>query len=277
MTIEAKIIADSISAEGNRLTTLQLRMHRFILPEFNTHRAFSRNTRSERAVPVKKLIEEVRNSPAMPIHWGKNQPGMQAHEELTAIRITSAKDFWRSAAWQAADYAEELANLGLHKQIANRVLSPFTWAHTLVTATEFSNFFALRRHEDAQPEIRALADAMHDAMQASKPENLKPGQWHLPYVLNSERNDYTLETCIKLSVARCARVSYEPFDGNASVEKELERYELLVGAVPLHASPAEHQGTPDEYCAQFGWDHQEDHGNFRGWRQFRKMLPGECQ
>lgn len=281
MNITAKIIEDSVSEHGIRLTTVHARYPRFIHAELMTHRVFSRNARSSRAVPVKTMLEEIRTSPVMPAYWGKNQSGMQAREELSGAELEEAKTLWLAAGKAALHYAEQMASIGLHKQIANRVLEPFMYIDTLITATDWNNFFSLRRHPDAQPEMQELANAIYNARWYNKPTLLKPGQWHLPYVLNSERNDYTLETCQRLSMARAARISYKPFDGDASVEAELARAEKLVGAAPIHASPAEHQATPDVQMTDGivgdgkWWLRKELHGNFRGWIQYRKTLPNE--
>lgn len=282
MSVYAKVIADSINEFGNRLTAFECRSHRFILPEINTHRVFSRNTRSERAVPVAKLIDEVRTHPAMPLYWGKNQSGMQATEELSAAEQEQARDRWLAAASGAAVHAEGLLSIGLHKQLANRVISPYTWAYSVISATEFDNFFALRCHPDAQPEIQALANAMYEAREASTPKLLRPGEWHLPYILEADWEQATrlfqddaLAILRKVSAARCARVSYQPFDGNGSIEKELERFEKLAGSVPIHASPLEHQATPDTQDAAGAWLKRHLHGNFTGFIQFRKLIPNE--
>ena len=92
MTTFAKIIADSISETGERLTTVQVKFHRYILSEVNTHRVFSRNYSSSRAIPISKLIEQVRKDPAMPVYWGKNKAGMQAEQKLSGddLELTKA-------------------------------------------------------------------------------------------------------------------------------------------------------------------------------------------
>lgn len=306
MTITAQIIADSISPDGIRLTTMQLRYPRFIHAEFMTHRVFSRNASSSRAIPVTKMIEDLRRDPAMPVYWGSNKPGMQAGEELSdddtdpQWRGLSAKEgakaLWATAMENSIASVEELIKLGLHKQIANRILEPWAHINVVVTATDWANFFALRRHPDAQPEIKALADTMHLAMDYSKPTLLNPGNWHLPYI---QAKDYealsihpktlwqdepdSIEILRKVSVARCARVSYLTHDGRqTSIEEDLALYERLVGSQPQHASPAEHQATPDiktepqddcYLCEE--WKRPELHGNFRGWVQYRKTLSGE--
>ena len=283
--ISAQVIEDSISEDGVRLTSLQLRFPRFILAELNTHRQISKNARSTRAVPTLKLIDEVRLTPFIPVKWLKNKPGMQATEPMSPEDAVKAEAIWRQAAASAADYAEALFALGLHKQWAGRVLEPFMWVDSLVSSTHWANFEALRAHPDAQPEIELLAEAIIEARANSKPVLLKQGQWHLPYCTFGEKvraedtGDYS--EALKLSTARCARVSYMPFDGNASVDKEIERYFNLVGSTPIHTSPAEHQATPDKRrivagSVLFGrkeWESPELHGNFFGWKQHRKTIP----
>ena len=308
----AVIVADSISPDGIRLTTFQLRYWRPIHSELMTHRVFSRNAGSSRARPSAKIIEQVRNEPWGPIHWGANEPGMQANSEIAFSG--DARDEWEFAARGAAVAAEALMELKLHKQIINRLLEPFTYIDVLVTATDYANWFALRDHPAAQPEIQELARLMKFAYAESLPNPLHGGQWHLPYItyedwkaaerycqigrITRDMPSYKekLAIILKISVARCARVSYKAFDGNvAPIEKDLELYDQLLGSSPVHASPAEHQATPDritkyvlnrpepDFDHPFGienheiedWMVPELHGNFRGWIQFRKTLPNE--
>lgn len=286
--IETKVIADSISTEGKRITTLQVKFHRFILPEFNTHRVFSRNFSSSRAIPTAKLIEQVKNDPAMPVHWGKNQPGMQAKEELNPLTTRSAKAFWIEAAKCACSDAEIMNQLGVHKQIVNRIIEPFMWATGIVTSTEWDNWFDLRAHVDAQPEIHELALKMQEAINSSTPNVLKPGEWHLPYISIEEHNDQYFKIPVnkdmlkKISAARCCRVSYLKHDGTApNISDDLALFERLAGSVPLHASPLEHQATPDEFhytddgYTRLGYKRGDLHGNFRGWIQYRKIWEKE--
>jgi Thymidylate synthase complementing protein len=308
VTITAKIIADSLSSQdGIRLTTLQLRYPRFIHAEFMTHRAFSRNASSSRAIPVERLIEDVLRDPAMPSFWGANRPGMQAREECEFLVWSLYGDgitefTTREGAWlQARDFAVHAARAfdaaGYHKQIVNRLLEPFSHINVVVTATEWRNFFALRRHPDAQPEMRILADAIHEAMALSSPARLDPGGWHLPYV----DRDATTETLknqrwtfastrvpgsamdlglVRISAARCARVSYLTYEGKVpTIDADLELHEKLVSAEPMHASPLEHQATPDEWAdpplgshLEGTWSYATESGNFVGWRQYRKMI-----
>ena len=257
--IEAKVVEDTISATGRRLTTLQLKYPRFIHSEFMTHRVFSRNASSSRAIPIAKMIEQVRNDPAMPIEWGTNKPGMQAGDPVD--NPERAVLSWRMAALEAAYRAEKMAELGLHKQLVNRVLEPFQWMHTIVTATDWDNFFTLRDHPAAQPEIAALARSMRTAMQLSKPDTQF---WHIPYVGIEEAPIHNRNDVLMVSAARCARVSYLNHDGtNPDWERDLALAEKLLEA--KHMSPFEHQAFALD-------DPYERSGNFRGWCQFRKEL-----
>lgn len=277
--IETKVIADSISTEGKRITTLQVKFHRFILPEFNTHRVFSRNFSSSRAIPTAKLIEQVKNDPAMPVHWGKNQPGMQAKEELDPLTTRSAKACWIEAAKYACSAAEIMNQIGAHKQIVNRIIEPYLWVTGIVTSTEWDNWNDLRKHEDAQPEIYELACKIDEAKEVSEPVLLKPDEWHLPYILADERynsffareeNRWMLQ---KISAARCCRVSYLKHDGSIpNIKEDLALFDRLAGSVPIHASPLEHQATPDTFNSTIGWENQAGHGNLQGWIQFRKII-----
>lgn len=288
-TISAQIIADSITPTGKRLTTMQLRYPRFIHAEFMTHRAFSRNASSSRAIPVERMIEDILSDTAMPIHWGKNQPGMQARDECSELVLVpdhpdtffnvqvSREAAWNRARDEAIRIARGFHEAGYHKQIVNRLLEPFMHINVLVTATEWDNFFALRDHPDAEPHIAMLARAMKDALHHSMATPLQPGEWHLPYVTDEEGS---IEDQIKISVARCARVSYLTHDGRKStVEEDLALYDRLVGSAPIHASPAEHQATPDKSFTVTGndtwYENYHLHGNFSGWIQYRKTLPNE--
>ncbi len=303
--ITATIIADSVSAHtGQRITTFELEYPRFIHSELMTHRQFSRNSASSRAIPIDKMIELVEYTPAIPIHFGLNQAGMQAKNETADIEVATMT--WLSARDKAVESARDLQALGLHKQIVNRVLEPFQIVKTLVTATSYDNFFALRCHTDAQPEIRHLANLMYQAMQESEPEVLKAGEWHTPYV-HHERdvvgtNNYgityyvlddsgnvislTDKEAIKVSCSCAAQVSYRKND--TSVEKALAIYDKLVNSSPVHASAFEHCATPidgsndEELDTYEGITHCLSYnengftpcsGNFTDWVQYRQLIP----
>jgi hypothetical protein len=262
--ITAKIIADSISPSKIRIVTMSLVYPRFIHAEFMTHRVFSRNASSSRAEPVEKHIARIKKHCAMPTYWGSNKPGMQAGEEIE--NVLEAIQQWLDAKDLAIEQATLLNNLGLHKQIVNRVLEPYSHISVVCTSTDWENFFNLRRHPDAQPEIRALADEMWDALQESYPVPLPIGHWHLPYIKWQEKQEYNLTTLLAASTARCARVSYLKHDGTTpNIEEDIKLYDKLVGGVPIHASPTEHQATPLV-------DPEEKSNNFRGWLQHRELL-----
>lgn len=265
---KANIIASSTNGV-NTITTFNLGYPRFIHAELLTHRVFSKNSSSSRAIPVKVMRKAVLDNPAMPVHWGANRPGMQATEELTGWRLVSAKTIWRLASKVAVFFSWALDKVGLHKQIANRVTEPYQWMNVVLTGTEFENFYALRAHKDAQPEFQKLARMMREAQMNDKPVFRPPGDteasWHLPYIAANERLKFPLDKLLKMSTARCARVSYNLFDGKPSTMlKDIELYHKLVGSMPRHMSPAEHQAQSE--IPNFA------SGNYMGWFQHRKTL-----
>jgi thymidylate synthase ThyX len=264
--ITANIVADSTSEDEVRLTTFKLSYPRFIHSEFNTHRVFSRNASSSRAEPVSKHIDRLYNDFAMPEYWGKNKAGMQAEEELIGAIKEAAIDTWKEAKDSAVFYARKLNNLGVHKQITNRLLEPFSHIHVVVTATEWDNFFLLRRHPSAQPEIHKLADLMHEALLNSYPKLIKNTEWHIPFLSEQEAKTAPLHEQLIHSIARCARTSYLKHDNTeSSLEDDRELFNRLVKSEPIHASPTEHQATP------FG-NRDTFNKNFRGWQQLRHFL-----
>lgn len=293
MTISAKVIAHSVPrAGGPDIFTLELEYPRFIHQEFMTHRVFSRNASSSRAMSITKNLQQIMDNPAMPIHWGLNEKGMQAHNTASEKVQENAEIIWRKIGKWACSGAEELAYIGLHKQVVNRVVEPFSHIRVIVTATEWDNFFALRLHPDAQPEIRKLAKVMSEAMAESDPLILEAGEWHLPYIDYDEESFHDLHVCKQVSVARCARVSYKR-DTNASIDQDIELFTRLKDAG--HYSPFEHIATPmapTEWCEDEGYnvpytpstwetgithcdrDGQLWSGNFQGWVQYRQLLLG---
>ncbi len=299
MTVSAKVIKDSISPDGVRITTLELEYPRIIHSELMTHRVFSRNSASSRAIPVSKVIELVESNPAMPVHWGKNQAGMQAKEELDDLNKEAVRQLWLEAAKQAVSIAKVMADIGGHKQVVNRILEPFQHMKVVVTSTEWANWDWLRDHPDADPTIHALAKEMKRVRNESTPEELFYGEWHLPYV-NSERSKVyaernyfdeheepiTLEQARMISASCCAQTSYRKQDG--SLEKAEDIFKKLVESEPCHASPVEHMATPAERSDtrlemfEEGITHRCKNywtwsGNFRGWIQFRQLIPNNAK
>lgn len=272
MAYSAKIVADSISQSGHRLTTMQVTFPRMVLAEFNTHRMFSRNSASSRAIPVTKQLELIKNDPVLPVYWGANQAGMQANTELEGAAQDQAREEWLAACQDTIRHVEKLLDLGLHKQITNRLLEPFMWHTVIVTATDWSNFFALRANAMAQPEIRTIAEMMLDVYEQSMPQPLGEDEWHLPLLQPEERDGEFehSERARKISAARCARVSYLTHHGKRDLEADIVLYNRLTSGG--HMSPLEHVARPltgdelgeGEYC-----------GNFRGWMQLRKLVPHE--
>lgn len=288
--ISAKVIKDSVAPSGVRLTTFVLTYPRFIHAEFMTHRVFSRNASSSRAIPVNKQIQEIIDNPAIPLEFRKNQKGMQAGELLEDQDL--ARSIWLQARDSAVVFAQAMVKMDIHKQYANRILEPFAHITVIVTSTQYSNFFALRYHGAAQPEICELAKQMWQEYGSSNPQQLEFGQWHLPFidevlsskevseVKNEVQTDekWSAEVSIgyeyddvpvKRSVAKCARVSYKNHDGTETTEEQdLSLYDRLLGQIPIHASPAEHQAMAVD-------DPEEQSGNFHGWVQYRKTLANE--
>lgn len=270
--ITAKIICDSISVYGFRITTFELEYPRFIHSEFMTHRELSKNSSSSRAIPFGKMIENIENNMAKPVHWGKNCSGMQASSE--EVEHYYAEEAWDKAARSAIANARNLSveGIGLHKQIANRVTEPFSMIKVVMTTTSLDNLFNLRLDKDAQPEFVVLAKEMYNAFTKSNPKVLKVGQYHLPYVDTVEVNgshvignnenkqhyfmpDNTGEVCledaIKISVASCAAVSYRT--EGMTLEKADKIYDMLINADVVHSSPFEHIATPiDKPCCADG-------------------------
>ena len=269
--IRAKVIADSINPDGVRITTVEGVFNRYLLAEFNTHRVFSRNSASSRAIPVEKVMRQVWSDPALPIHWGANQKGMQARDQLSGWRRWLARRLFLMARIPTLIIVWMLTKVKLHKQVANRLLEPWVW-HTIVfTATEWENFFKLRLHPDAQPEFQEFARCCRVALHESTPRQLKWGEWHLPYVSyvegyliagDTEGPDPFKNGPAKVSAACCARVSY-----NRAYAKSIAEDLVMCNRLESsgHWSPFEHPA-----CAERG-----RFGNFEGWKQLRKFYAGE--
>lgn len=290
MSYACKIVADSISLTGIRLTSFEICFPRMVLAEFNTHRVFSRNSASSRAIPVEKQLAKVLEDPFIPIYWGRNQKGMQASEELSPEDQVKAVSKWLWARDAAVFAVKALQELDVHKQTSNRLLEPFMWHTVVVTATEWQNYFHLRNNLMAQPEIHHIANWMEKEYAASTPKELSPLDWHLPYIRPEEFGEMSLDKLVKLSAARCARVSYLTQDGVRDVEADFTLYHrLLQGG---HMSPYEHPARPmtdqeeRRYLTVEAADRLKDItkvpakdapflGNFRGWVQHRKEIPGE--
>lgn len=254
-----KILKDS-THNGNRLTTFELEYPRYIHSEVLMHREFSRNSQSSRAIPVAKSIEILeKGGGTIPIFM-RNRSGMAASERIEGADLTYCEEAWEYAKENAIDSAKELISLGVHKQIANRLLEPFLTIKTILSSTSFDNFFNLRIAPGAQQEIQHLAILMKELYTSSKPEQLDVCQYHLPYITEDEKEQYPVDTLKKLSTARCARVSYLTHGNVKSIVDDLRLHDQLLA--DKHASAFEHTATP----------YPEKVSNFKGWLQYRKEV-----
>lgn len=330
---QAQIIADSMSPDGVRITSIVATYPRIIHAEVMTHRVFSRNAASSRAIPIEKMLQKVEEDPYVPTEWGANQKGMQAGELLTGAAAEKARSNWLIARDHAVTQARALLDTGVHKQLTNRLLEPFLWYTCLITATEWDNFFNLRCHPDAHPEIRKIAELMREEMRSHCPRQLEYGQWHLPFVdfdrdsealgLDPHKQAEEAREALKgISSGRSARISYETHDGVRDVSKDVELHDRLLASG--HMSPFEHPARPmteEELMGHCHWTLELEGGervtekrppwnvpqvdteglteeqgywqwadgrrivrhhgwtafcgNFNGWVQYRKTIPGE--
>jgi len=262
MPYKAEILLDSINPSGNRLTTFVITFPRFVLAEMNTHRLLSRNSASSRALGHKKIESMVKEDPFIPFYWGKNQIGMQAQEEIDILSRIEAEKLWIEARNSMIEYSDKLSKLGIHKQLVNRLLETWMYVTIIATGTEWENFFYLRCASDAQPEINKIAIMMKEIYNTSIPQKIDVGKWHLPF---TSEEDGTIEERLKISTARCARVSYLTFDGKNDILANYELHDRLIES--KHFSCTEHQAISMGNNNRFG--------NFWGWKQYRKFFDDE--
>ncbi len=293
---KAKMVLDSISPDGIRLSTMEITFPRFVLAEFNTHKILVKNSASSRALPIEKQLKKVIENPVIPVQWGKNQKGMQAEEELNEEEKAEAIKLWLTARDKAVEQATLLMKANVHKQITNRILEPFMWHTVIVSATEWMNFFGLRCHKDAQPEIRKIAIMMYRLYTQCKPISRNYGDWHLPLVIGYDNkfiNEEDREDAFKLSqelkipyievlkkasAGRCCRVSYLTHNGKRDLMADIELCDKLIDSG--HYSPLEHLARPMESSdldLRLTSLSIKDSfkANFRGWIQYRKSIQNE--
>jgi hypothetical protein len=336
MAFAVRVLADSISPTGDRLTTILGTYPRKIHSEIMTHRILSKCSASSRAIPVEKMLANIENDPVVPIWWGKNEPGMQAWAEVEDK--ASAEAWWREGLSMMVAHARRGHALGLHKQIVNRVVEPGMWITVVMSGTTWTNFEGLRCHKDAEPHFQRFAGMTMEAIAKSVPEKIPEGAWHLPFIQPEDvfiacsfierlyeeaRRDKDEaqfkkdvdEVLRRVSVGRCARVSYLTHDGKRDLAEDIRLHDRLIVQVPLHATPAEHVAMALDWPAwfkiqfenlarhssktlnvqrmdvrkrletSFGMSLDElaveaalaqiQSGNFRGFRQYRKMKMNE--
>lgn len=291
--VSVEVISDSYNPVfDSRITTFILEYPRIIHSELMTHRVFSRNASSSRAIPAKTVIEQVRKNPAMPVRFGKNQAGMQDAGEFEHSEAIAA--IWKSSANNAASIAMVMNDMQAHKQVINRILEPYQFIRVCVTTTNMNNWFWLRNHTDADPTIHALAEVMLTAYNKSKPVELGYGHWHMPFVdyvfvkgeqvFFDEKRDYiSLNEALMISSSCAAQTSYRKL--NTSLEKAEDIFNKLIESKPCHASPTEHQAkviysqeiNPLDYFDIEGVTHVDKNmvpwsGNFHGWIQHRQLI-----
>jgi thymidylate synthase ThyX len=362
-TINAKIVADSINSQGNRITTFVLTYPRIIHAEMMTHRVFSRNAASSRAIPFNKMVKSVEDDPFIPIAWQKDHKGMQGTKYIVdPIEIKNCIKQWLFARDEAVNHSENLhgdyyiydgtdipLQMGVTKQLCNRLLEPYQWYTCLVTTTELENFYKLRcpqyynittgtyfksrkdwikfylenggvntnlsiynteywqsiNYSQAEIHIQALAEAMWDVQNESKPSLLEAGEWHIPFGdkifsedkiedflrtqdvqwVTAEGHDAELEKiALKIATARAARLSYMTFDGEIDYNKDIQLHDMLLNS--KHMSPFEHCArvmTEEEYHLFIRGKTKEDESdnpksiygwcnNFKGFIQYRYLL-----
>jgi thymidylate synthase ThyX len=288
--IQAKIVADSLSLQGDRLTTFIVTFPRIILAEFNTHRMFSRNSASSRAIPFEKMVKSVEENPFIPIAWQKDHKGMQGTEYLTdKLSIQFATTTWLNARDNAIKNAQSLYSNSngyesVTKQLCNRLLEPFMWHTVIITSGEegLENFFNLRNHEAAEIHIQELAKRMLEVYNESTPKQLQTDEWHIPF--GDEWYSASSSFNLKVSTARCARVSYTVVGEKSkepNYDNDIKLHDKLLESG--HFSPFEHCAkamSNDEYNFYSDWKYNNEKlehvkgwcNNFKGFIQYRYLI-----
>jgi hypothetical protein len=251
---DVRVILASEAPWGERIATIVARYPRFFHQEVLTHKDLVRNASSSRAIPFRKMLKITRKGMAAPIYWGKNKPGMAAHEELTGLALWWAKFMWYTTGHIVLSCAWLMSFSNVHKQIINRMIEPWTYINVQITATNWERMLSLRLDKAAQPEFQLLALLIRTALVEATYQKLRRGEWHLPWVRPGETMTLSLLNAKKVSAARSARLSYTPIgEPTINVKKDIELADLLLEQ--KHLSPFEHQATPvkGRYAAFDGW------------------------
>lgn len=240
--IEAKLLLDSINPNGQRVLTYLLSVPNIVHAEILRHRSASFSVTSNRAIPTNKLngIDAF-----VPTSVGYNESGMQATVSLNNEDLNHFQNVWL-AGYNAMKYIIAQAtplssNKKVHKQHLNRLTMAFQIPTMVVTICEpgLRNLFVQRVSDKAQPEIHELAIKMEELYSASKPNVLKWGEWHTPFILENELTLPLFER-LMVSCARCARTSYRLNTTNefSNFESDLGLAKKLIN--DYHLSPFEH-------------------------------------
>jgi len=251
--ITAKVVADS-KFNDVRLTTVESVLPRWLLPELNTHRllgpwnngAQSGNSASSRAIPTERNIEAVETDPYVPATFNKRVKGMGVGEEFDQERADMARRWWKMGAEYSTLIAKRLNEVGLDKSRVNRTMEPYLWHKVILSATEWENFFHLRRPPSgqvdltfgAQLEMQMLAIEIYNAISTSMALELEPGEWHLPYITDDEKMILSDEDACFVSGRRVAAVSFDRDVTDEAYSVSIAKAHGLVSSE--HWSPFEH-------------------------------------
>lgn len=301
----ARVVLDSIGPHGVRVVTVEARYWRMIHSEIMTHRAMAKNAASSRAIPFRKFAEAINTDPFVPEFMGVEQKGMQAGDELDDTARAKASAVIRNLWIEALVAVEKLNQLGLHKSIINRYLEPWSYTTTLITATEWANFFRLRIHPKAERHFDKVARLIREAIRRSEPRVLQVGEWHTPYIREQERKVLELgrpgigtdahdagailglspayiagrdvqNLLCRASAGRCARLSYLTHDGKRDFGADIELCRKLID--PKHDDGSDDEtihSSPLEHVLRCEADPLHRSGPMVGWHQFRKDFPRE--
>ena len=304
------IQASICGVTGSRIDTLVCEYPRVIHAQLLTHRVFSKNSSSTRAIPLEKAIEQIEQNPVNYV-WTLNQSGMQG-SLANAEQASTYENIFNIAKTFAIGGARALVREGAHKQNAGRLLEPFQNIKIVLTSTEWENWDWLRDHGDAQGEIAELARAISNARKEAEPMVLNPGELHVPFVYRERAENGTLkygnslivmpgqnrnrlavispEEALLVSMSVCAQTSYRNSD--YSLDKAIVMRGRLLDTDHVHASPSEHQaiGLPyakvasDDFLTMLfnlpeGVTHIDRKGNlwsgnFKGFIQHRQLIKG---
>lgn len=258
----ARKLADSISLDGVRVTTIEATFPRFILAEINTHRVFSRNSASSRAIPPERIIERIWADPFIPETFNQRVKGMGVGKKLDEKAQAKCIDAWITARDASIRSAHELIRADVDKSRINRLLEPWMWHTAIITSTEWENFFALRCPDGdkidfdfpAQPEFQQIAILMRAAMDVGSATVLQDGEWHRPMVdvnvdgdeiykaFKGENDAFYTDALNRLASRRLARVSFDKHTEAELVAASIDKAGQLVGSG--HFSPTEHVCRP---------------------------------